>query len=75
MVEYVVGHTLRMHLGMDALRQDGVWEPVIPPLASERPVAMLGLGRFGRGLRAGAGGAGLSGDGLEPQPPARCWRA
>ena len=46
MVEYVVGHALRFHLGMDALRRDR-WEPVIPPLARERPVAMLGLGALG----------------------------
>lgn len=46
MVEYVVGHAMRFHLGMDALRRDR-WEPVIPPLASQRPVAMLGLGELG----------------------------
>jgi glyoxylate/hydroxypyruvate reductase len=51
MVEYVVGHVLRHHLGMDAhiLGQDGVWRhDVKPPLARQRPVAMLGLGELGR---------------------------
>ena len=49
MVEYVVGHVLRAHLhtaGTDAARQ-GSWVPEAPPLASERPVAMLGLGALG----------------------------
>lgn len=51
MVEYVMGHVLRHHLGMDEhiLHQDGVWRhEVKPPLARERPVAMLGLGELGR---------------------------
>lgn len=50
MVEYVVGHVLRHHLGMDAHihGQDGVWRnDILPPLARERPVAMLGLGELG----------------------------
>jgi glyoxylate/hydroxypyruvate reductase len=49
MVEYVVGHVLRMHLDIDAVlaAQNGHWHPVVPPLACERPVAMLGLGALG----------------------------
>lgn len=50
MVEYVVGHVLRHHLGMDAhiLGQDGVWRnDVLPPLARERNVTVLGLGALG----------------------------
>lgn len=50
MVEYVVGHVLRHHLGMDAHihGQDGVWRnTILPPLARERTVAMLGLGELG----------------------------
>ena len=50
MVEYVVGHVLRYHLGMDAHihGQDGVWRnDILPPLARERRVAVLGLGELG----------------------------
>lgn len=49
MVEWVVGHTLRHHLGMDRhiLNTGHVWEPTVPPLARERPVAMLGMGALG----------------------------
>ena len=51
MVEWVTGHTLRHHLGMDAhiLGQDGEWRgTVYPPLARERQVAFLGLGALGQ---------------------------
>ena len=51
MVDYVVGHVLRNHLGMDAHihGQDGVWRnTILPPLARERPVAVLGLGELGQ---------------------------
>lgn len=51
MVEWVVGHTLRHHLGMDLhiLNQDGVWRnDITPPIARERPIAVLGLGALGR---------------------------
>lgn len=49
MTEWVVGHTLRYHLGMDAhLRgQNGIWEPQAPPLAKDRRVTVLGLGALG----------------------------
>lgn len=49
MVEWVVGHTLRHHLGMDAhiFGQDGVWRDYVPPLAGDRPVTVLGLGALG----------------------------
>ncbi|MBB5516725.1 glyoxylate/hydroxypyruvate reductase A [Rubricella aquisinus] len=50
MVEWVTGHVLRHHLGMDAhiQGQDGVWRnDVVPPLARDRRVAVLGLGALG----------------------------
>jgi glyoxylate/hydroxypyruvate reductase len=51
MVEYVTGHVLRHHLGMDRhiLGQDGVWRnTILPPLARQRTVAMLGMGELGQ---------------------------
>ncbi|MGV8987538.1 MAG: 2-hydroxyacid dehydrogenase [Cypionkella sp.] len=49
MVEWVVGHALRHHLGMDRhiVNPRHVWDPTCPPLARQRPVAMLGLGALG----------------------------
>jgi glyoxylate/hydroxypyruvate reductase A len=49
MVEWVTGHVLRHHLGMDThiLHQDGVWRPDAPPLAPDRRVSVLGLGALG----------------------------
>lgn len=46
MVEYVTGHVLRYHLGLD--RPTRTWNPVVPPLAQDRPVGVLGLGELGR---------------------------
>ncbi|MDE0114595.1 MAG: glyoxylate/hydroxypyruvate reductase A [Albidovulum sp.] len=52
MVEYVVAHVLRIHLGTDfhVLNQDGVWrrDQTLPPfLARQRTVLILGLGVLG----------------------------
>lgn len=50
MVEWVTGHTLRHHLGMDLhiLHQDGVWrDESFPPVAAQRPVTILGIGALG----------------------------
>jgi glyoxylate/hydroxypyruvate reductase A len=49
MVEWVVGHTLRHHLGMDRhiVNPGHVWDPTCPPLARERSVTILGMGALG----------------------------
>lgn len=49
MVEWVAGHVLRHHLGMDRhiVNPAHVWAPEPPPLAAERPVTILGLGELG----------------------------
>ncbi len=50
MVEWVTGHTLRHHLGMDdhISKQDGKWRDFIyPPVAKNRPVTILGIGALG----------------------------
>jgi len=50
MVEWVTGHVLRHHLGIDAnlAAQNGEWVKHVPPLARERRVGILGLGELGR---------------------------
>ncbi|WP_225029065.1 2-hydroxyacid dehydrogenase [Xinfangfangia pollutisoli] len=49
MVEWVTGHTLRHHLGMDRhiVNPGHVWDHRCPPLARDRKVAFLGLGALG----------------------------
>lgn len=49
MMEWVVGHSLRHHLGMDRhiVNPGHVWDATCPPLARERRVAMLGMGALG----------------------------
>lgn len=52
MVEWVTGHVLRHHLGMDMHinGQDGIWRAHVPPLAQDRPVTVLGLGELGQAV-------------------------
>lgn len=49
MREWVAGHVLRHHLGMDRhiTNPDAIWRPIAPPLANERHVSFLGLGELG----------------------------
>ena len=50
MKEWVLGHVMRHHLGIDLhiLGQDGQWKDwSAPPLASNRDVTVLGLGALG----------------------------
>jgi glyoxylate/hydroxypyruvate reductase A len=50
MIEWVTGHTLRHHLGMDThiTKQDGIWrDDCYPPVAAQRPVTILGIGALG----------------------------
>lgn len=50
MRDWVAGHVLRHHLGMDAqiVNPAHRWDPIVPPLARDRKVAILGLGALGR---------------------------
>lgn len=62
MVEWCVGHTMRYHLGIDAniQGQDGVWRNhLIPPLACDRPVTVLGLGELGQATTQALAGLGF----------------
>ena len=49
MVEWVTGHALRHHLGIDKHihGQDGIWRSYVPPLAKDRVITILGLGTLG----------------------------
>ncbi|MEM7526315.1 MAG: glyoxylate/hydroxypyruvate reductase A [Pseudomonadota bacterium] len=50
MLDYVTGHVLRHHLGIDQHLGRGAdmpWSAVFPPLAHERTVTVLGLGELG----------------------------
>ncbi|WP_197738359.1 glyoxylate/hydroxypyruvate reductase A [Tardiphaga sp. P9-11] len=49
MVEWVVGHALRAHLGMDryVCQKPLTWAQHVPPLATDRSVTVLGLGELG----------------------------
>lgn len=49
MVEWVSGHVMRYHLGMDRhiVNPGHDWAPHTPPLAPQRRVAVLGLGALG----------------------------
>ena len=71
MTEWVTGHVLRYHLGMDAqvLGQDGVWRNgVVPPLASDRTVVVLGLGELGRAAAHALAGLGFDVRGWSRRP-------
>ncbi|WP_417268017.1 2-hydroxyacid dehydrogenase [Celeribacter baekdonensis] len=50
MRDYVVGHVMRYHLGMDRHIHglNGAWDHITPPLARDRSVAVLGLGELGQ---------------------------
>ncbi|MBU2956482.1 glyoxylate/hydroxypyruvate reductase A [Paracoccus sp. 1_MG-2023] len=60
MAEYCTGWAMRAHLGMDRYAQDGVWRNgQIPPLATQRPVTVLGMGELGRAVAAMLQGVGF----------------
>ncbi|MFO1207823.1 MAG: glyoxylate/hydroxypyruvate reductase A [Amaricoccus sp.] len=73
MAEWVAAHVLRYHLGTDAhvLGQDGVWRNgVVPPLAADRTVGILGLGEIGAAVAATLAGIGFDVRGWSRRPRA-----
>ncbi len=72
MVEWVVGHTLRHHLGMDTHihGQDGIWRKEVPPLAEDRKVGLLGLGVLGTAVGQALAGLGFDVTGWSRNPKA-----
>lgn len=61
MTEWVAGHVMRYHLGMDRhiVNPDQAWVPHTPPLASERGVCILGMGALGSAVAATLTGLGF----------------
>ncbi|WBU61021.1 2-hydroxyacid dehydrogenase [Paracoccus albus] len=60
MVEYCCGWVLRMHLGMDNYAQDGIWRnDIVPPLAHQRQVTVLGAGALGKAVARALHGLGF----------------
>ena len=71
MAEWVLGHVMRHHLGMDAhiLGQDGQWRnDVTPPLARERVIGILGLGELGQACARLLSGVGFDVRGWSRRP-------
>ena len=71
MIDYVTGHVLRAHLGLDAIlaQQDGIWRAgSVPPLARERRVGMLGLGALGAACARALVGLGFAVSGWSRRP-------
>lgn len=70
MVEWVTGHTLRHHLGMDIYIKglDGEWPRHVPPLAEDRRVTILGLGALGSACGRALAGLGFDVTGWSRSP-------
>tara|TARA_R110002110_G_scaffold2233_31_gene10146 strand:- start:2 stop:934 length:933 start_codon:yes stop_codon:yes gene_type:complete len=62
MVEWVTGHVMRHHLGLDIdiLRDDADWVVRTPPLAEERSVVVLGMGALGSAVARTLAGLGFN---------------
>jgi len=62
MVEYVLAHALRAHLGIDRIlsEQDGIWRHEPPPLARDRTVGVLGIGALGGAVARACAQAGFN---------------
>ncbi|MFU8881026.1 MAG: 2-hydroxyacid dehydrogenase [Rhodobacterales bacterium] len=70
MVEWVTGHTLRHHLGMDRHIHglNGEWIKDVPPLAEDRRVTILGLGALGSACAQAIAGLGFDVTGWSRSP-------
>ena len=72
MMEWVTGHALRHHLGMDRHIHglNGAWDKHVPPLAEDRHVTVLGLGALGSACAQAMAGLGFNVTGWSRSPRA-----
>ncbi|MDX5401056.1 MAG: glyoxylate/hydroxypyruvate reductase A [Rhodobacterales bacterium] len=70
MKEWVTGHALRHHLGMDRHIHglNGVWDKHVPPLAEDRGITVLGLGALGSACAQVLAGLGFDVTGWSRSP-------
>jgi glyoxylate/hydroxypyruvate reductase len=70
MMEWVTGHVLRHHLGMDRHIHGlkGAWTKDVPPLAEDRGVTVLGLGALGSACAKALKGLGFNVTGWSRSP-------
>jgi len=71
MIDWVTGHVLRHHLGLDAhlAGQDGIWRNgIVPPLARDRRVGVLGLGTIGGAVATALARFGFATEGWSRRP-------
>jgi glyoxylate/hydroxypyruvate reductase A len=70
MREWVLGHVMRHHLGLDRYSHNPgrLWDPICPPLARDRRVAMLGMGELGTACARALQGVGFHVSGWSRNP-------
>ncbi|MEM1373857.1 MAG: glyoxylate/hydroxypyruvate reductase A [Pseudomonadota bacterium] len=61
MVDYVVAHVMRYHVGLDAhvVNPERIWNDTPPPLARHRAVGFLGIGALGAACAQALAGLGF----------------
>lgn len=72
MVQWVLAHVLRHHVGLDAhvVNPDHRWQPFLPPIPRERPIGVLGLGELGLACARALAGLGFPVAGWSRSPKA-----
>lgn len=70
MCEWVAGHVLRHHLGLDRyiVAAEPSWQQIAPPLARDRKVTILGLGELGMACAVTLAGLGFDVTGWSRSP-------
>lgn len=70
MAEWVSGHILRYHLGLDLdiRNDDHSWSPRVPPLARDQRVGILGFGELGKAVASALKGIGFNVTGWARSP-------